>query len=43
MASGTLRRGSLTSPATQVMYTHPSYAQNTAIKATPMAEINCAG
>src|ERR1700757_1893672 len=43
MASGTFLRGSFTSPATQVMYTHPSYAQKTAIKPTPNAEINCAG
>src|SRR5579862_422355 len=40
IARGTFRRGSRTSPATQVMYTHPSYAQNTAINPTPRAEIS---
>src|ERR1051325_8320784 len=38
-ASGRLRPGFLTSPAASPTYTHPSYAQNTEIKATPKADI----
>src|SRR6478672_8107734 len=41
IASGTLRRGFLISPDTHVTYTHPSYAKNTAISATPIADASC--